>query len=78
MQRSSKNKLRHSDLAPDGVKILVDWGKFTVGSSVFVPAINIDELIVQVKLLALRNLWTIEYRQRIENKLWGVRFWRML
>jgi len=78
VQRSSKNKLRYSDLAPDKVLILVDWDKFVAGSSVFIPAINVEELITQVKLLALRNFWTIEYRQRIENKLWGVRFWRML
>ena len=78
MQRSVKNKILQSDLAPDEVRIIVDWDKFTIGSSVFVPAINVEELVTQVKLLALRNLWTIEYRQRIENKLWGVRFWRML
>lgn len=78
MQRSSKNKLWLSDLAPDGVRIVVDWDNFTVGNSVFIPAINSEELITQVKLLCLRNGWTIDYRQRIENKLWGVRFWRML
>jgi hypothetical protein len=78
VQRSVKNKILQTDLAPDEVRIIVDWDKFTIGSSVFVPAVDTAELITQVKLIALRNLWTIEYRHRIENKLWGVRFWRVL
>ena len=74
----SRNRVRITDLAPDGVLIVVDWDKFTVGSSVFVPAINLTELIAQFYEIADLNKWYIEHRFRIENKKQGIRFWRML
>jgi hypothetical protein len=73
-----KNRVRLDELAPDGIAIVVDWGQFVVGSSVFIPAINTTELIAQVYEIANRYGWTLEDRFRIENGKQGVRFWRIL
>jgi len=74
----NKNRIQHTDLAPDGVRIVLDWGAIEVGSSIFIPAVNVVELIVQFQSVANSKHWTIEHRVRIENGKWGVRFWRML
>jgi hypothetical protein len=63
---------------PDGVRIIVDWGKFSVGASVFVPAINLDAAYSQMLKIAEIYNWTIEASVRIENSKLGVRFWRVL
>jgi hypothetical protein len=57
--------------------ILVDWGKFLTGSSVFVPAINVAELVSQVYEIAKAHKWKIAHRFRIEHGRQGVRFWRL-
>jgi hypothetical protein len=48
-----------------------------LGASIFIPAVNTPELIAQF-YDAMPKDWKIEYRNRIENGKWGVRFWRML
>ena len=48
--------LKLDDLDPDGVKIIVDWGKMVVGASVFVPCINTQKATTQCKnMLAIRD-----------------------
>jgi hypothetical protein len=76
--QSTKNRIRFDDLAPDGVRILVDWSRFSIGSSVFIPAVNTTELIGQFQSIAERYNWEIEYRYRIESGRQGLRFWRIL
>jgi hypothetical protein len=49
-----------------------------VGSSVFIPAINITELIAQFYEVSDAHKWYIEHRFRIENGKQGVRFWRLV
>lgn len=63
---------------PDGVRIIVDWDKFSVGASVFVPAINLEEAYAQMLKIAELYSWTIEASVRVENGKLGVRFWRVL
>jgi len=74
---ANKNRIQKTDLAPDGVRILIDWDKFVIGSSVFVPAINSPELVAQF-YDAANPEWQIAHRTRVENGRWGVRFWRIL
>jgi hypothetical protein len=76
--QSTKNRIRFDDLAPDGVRILVDWSRFTVGSSVFVPAIDTTELIGQFQSIANYYNWEIDYRYRVEGGRQGLRFWRLV
>ena len=76
--RSSKNRLRLDDLAPDGVLIKVNWGEFVPGASVFVPCINTVECGRQMYEIARLKGWTLDARAQIEGRRWGVRFWRVL
>jgi hypothetical protein len=64
------------DLAPDGVKIVVDWGAMAVGASVFIPCVNTTKARNQAIEVAVRKKWTLETRTRIENGMFGVRIWR--
>ena len=66
------------DLDPDGLVIKVEWDKFIVGSSIFVPAINHVKLKEQVLDIAKRKGWEVETRRRVEGKILGLRVWRKL
>ncbi len=68
--------LRIDDLAPDGVKIIVDWDAMVVGASIFIPCVNTVKVKKQLADIAQRKSWNIEVRVRIENKMFGVRMWR--
>jgi hypothetical protein len=70
--------MRLGQLCPDGVVIDVNWDKFEVGSSVFIPAINLAELEKQVKNVANKMNFDIKSAERIENSKLGMRFWRIL
>lgn len=63
---------------PDGVPISILWERFTVGSSVFVPAVNTHKLQVQMRLVAKECGMTLQAAERIENGRLGVRFWRVV
>ena len=70
-------KLMQTDLSPDGARIVINWGKFTPGSSVFIPAINTRkavEDVLEATGLAKKDL---VIRVRVENGLYGVRVWRV-
>lgn len=77
LRRHPNKRVRYTDLAPDGVRIVIDWDSMDVGASIFIPAVNTTELIAQFKTTMPQD-WKIEYRNRIESGKWGVRFWRML
>jgi|TARA_Y100000385_G_scaffold198814_1_gene205863 hypothetical protein len=68
--------LRIDDLAPDGVKIVVDWDAMVVGASIFIPCVNTVKAKKQFLDIAQRKNWNIEIRVRIENEMFGVRMWR--
>lgn len=76
--RCSKNRVREDDLAPDGVRVKLDWHRVIPGASVFVPCVNTLECVRQLHAITSRRGWTVEYRPRIERGVWGVRFWRLL
>ena len=63
---------------PDGIPIAVHWHSLVIGSSVFIPAINMALLIKQMKKEAKRRDIHLVYTERIESKKLGVRFWRVL
>lgn len=68
--------LKFDDIAPDQVKIVVDWDKMVVGASVFIPCINNVKARKQLLDIAQRKNWQIETRVRVENGMFGVRMWR--
>jgi len=64
-------------LTPDGVRFYVPWYELEVGCSVFVPCINVvalqKQLVKKAKDLGIR----IRYETRVENGIFGLRFWRV-
>jgi hypothetical protein len=74
----TKERIKYDDLSPDHVRIVIDWENFVTGASVFVPAVNVTELILQFYELAHKKKIQVEHRVRVENGKWGVRFWRLV
>jgi hypothetical protein len=71
-------RLKLSDLSPDGVRIVVDWEAFVVGASIFIPAINTAEALVQARIVCDVPKYVLEHRIRIEGGRYGVRIWRVV
>ena len=69
--------LKTDDLNPDGVRVVVNWDNMVVNASIFVPCVNTDKAIKQVKNIALIKGWDIVTRVTIENNKFGLRVWRM-
>ena len=67
---------RIRDIAPDGLPISVSWENMEVGSSIFVPCINIDTCKKQVKEIVDKFGWIIVSQVRIEDQRLGLRIWR--
>jgi len=70
--------LRTYDIAPDGVRIVIDWNKFVVGSSMFIPCINTTAAVRQITKITNNRLQQITTKIVVENDLLGVRVWRTM
>ena len=70
--------LRTYDLAPDGVRVVIDWGSMVVGASVFVPCINTQGAVKELKRITGEKGWGVAAKVLIENGKLGVRIWRTL
>ena len=75
--RKNDNRGVAMDLAPDGLRMVVNWKTFEPGSSGFVPCIDMVEAVSQFYEIAQYKGWLCDHRYRVENKLQGVRFWRI-
>jgi hypothetical protein len=70
--------LRTYEIAPDGVRITINWDNMHIGTSIFVPCINTEAAIQEVTKICTEKGWDIESRLRVEGGCLGVRFWRKL
>ena len=71
--------LKTHDLNPDGVRIVVDWGAMVVGSSIFVPCINTDKELQQIKRICVDEMeWDVIAKAVISGSHTGVRVWRLV
>jgi hypothetical protein len=61
---------------PDGIPLKVRWSLFPVGASVFIPALDMAQLVRDVNQHAKRRGVTLVWAERIEGGKLGVRFWR--
>jgi hypothetical protein len=66
------------DINPDGVPVKVDWAKFIVGTSVFIPCINTTKAIVQLKRVAKQKHLNVNITIKCDKGRWGVRVWRIM
>ena len=78
MTKTLMTVLRSHDLAPDGVRIVVDWGAMHVGTSIFIPCINTEKAKKQVKNVLIERGWEFLSKVRIENRYLGLRVWRTM
>jgi hypothetical protein len=70
-------RLKHSDISPDGVRIVIDWDKFVVGTSVFIPCLNTKQAIADIVDASGISKSDLIKRVCIEGGMYGVRVWRM-
>ena len=70
--------LRTDDLNPDKIKVVVRWDDMVVGASVFIPCIDTEKAKQQVEKVVAAKSWQVETRVRIENKMFGLRIWRIV
>jgi hypothetical protein len=73
---NSSPQLHKDALTPDGLPIVVEWDKLEVGTSVFIPAINLTKLSNQVRDVTKRKQMIVKGVTRIEAGKYGMRFWR--
>jgi hypothetical protein len=64
------------DLYPDGIPIKIDWDKWEVGMSIFVPCIALNRAGIHARAIAKRKGYGIVTRSCIEGGHLGVRIWR--
>ncbi len=64
-------------LEVEGMQVHIEWGEFIVGSSFFIPCINDRALMTAVAVHARSRKMRVKYTARVENGMWGVRFWRV-
>jgi len=41
-------RLSRSDISPDGVRIVIDWDTFVVGTSIFIPCVNAKQAVTDL------------------------------
>jgi hypothetical protein len=73
-----KGVLRTYDLYPDGVRVVVKWDELQVGMSIFIPCINTNKAVSQVRHITQKRGWDIETKVGAVSGRWGVRVWRLL
>ena len=66
------------EVNPDGVVIKIPYHKWEVGMSVFVPALNLKKLKNQLRQVARRKNWRLEFKGRVEGGKLGLRIWRIV
>jgi len=66
-----------TDISPDGIRVVIDWDKFTPGASVFIPCLDTAKAVEHLVEAAKINKQDIAKRVRIENGKYGVRVWRL-
>lgn len=70
--------LRTYEINPDGVHIHIDWSRFKVGSSFFIPCINTEKAKAQVNKIIATMDAQVTFKARSEGGKWGLRVWRTL
>jgi len=70
--------LKDYEINPDGVHIHIEWSRFVIGASFFIPCINTDKAIRQITKIVGTMEAQIRYTVRAEGGKWGVRVWRTL
>jgi hypothetical protein len=60
-----------------GVPIEVEWEEFLVGTSIFIPGVDQEELRRQLRWEMDQRKLKVVLRFTVENNILGVRVWRV-
>jgi hypothetical protein len=60
-----------------GVPVVIEWHKFVVGSSFYIPTLTPSVLSEEVDKSARQRGMKLKYRFCVEGNTHGVRFWRI-
>lgn len=60
----------------DNVRLAIDWNRWELGQSIFVPCVDPDTLIQQMRRRAKHHKYVLTAKECVERGLFGVRFWR--
>jgi len=72
--------MQHSSvyiIEAEGQKHYIEWSKFKVGSSFFIPCLESEELRKEIKRKARQAHVGIKMKLQTENKIQGLRVWRI-
>jgi hypothetical protein len=64
-------------ITADGVTIAIEWHKFVVGSSFYIPCLNRRDTSEQIAATAKKRGIKIKFRFVLERGTQGVRVWRI-
>ena len=70
-------RLSRSDISPDGVRIVIDWDTFVVGTSIFIPRVNAKQAVTDLVSASGLTRNNLIKRVCIEKGKYGVRVWRV-
>jgi hypothetical protein len=61
----------------EGVQVQIEWLKFRIGTSFFLPCIDHDRMTRAVIQRADNRGFRVKIIAHIENGMWGIRVWRI-
>lgn len=61
----------------EGIRFKVDWSKFTVGATFWVPCLNPEHVMRQIQRICDKNDFKIKMVESVEHGVLGVRVWRL-
>jgi hypothetical protein len=61
----------------EGIQVQIEWRKFRLGSSFFLPCINHGRMERSIIQRAENRGFRVKVIPRIENGMWGIRVWRI-
>ena len=64
-------------ITTDRVPVVIEWHKFVVGSSFYIPCLDRRTLAENIKIAAKERNMRVKYRFTLERGTQGVRFWRI-
>ena len=61
----------------EGVQVQIEWLKFRIGTSFFLPCIAHERMATNVIKRAESRGFKVKIIAHIENGMWGIRVWRI-
>ena len=61
----------------EGIQVRIEWSKFSIGTSFFVPCIAHNRLAARITQRADDRGFKVKIIAHIENQMWGIRVWRI-